>query len=546
MKGKPSCLNQHQVVKWSLVFGSFKQPNFNYILKINGVDQSIDTQSVQSNDFGHHLAVTFDQEKNLWSISRSHLESELVYFSSANNRLVISNDVVHMRLLADVHQLNEKWLLNFFSFTDSYTYESPFKGISILPALGKMVVSCNGYEIKRHFLSENDINTEGAQEWSVDEWVKKWQSCNQQAIASSSRQSDSIAIMLSSGLDSSGIAAYLKDQLKTSSQLKRVKGFSWSFPNNAKADETIYIQALVDHLGLDHEFIDIEDAHCFADIETWPVSIEAPYFNAMRRIKQILYQAVSQQGFDVLFNGHIGDELCFVDRYVLAELWRDNKSAWVKEFFNILTQTGLNIRYNNSFRYCVKQWFNIKDRGFSAPSSFSENATALFQKYDLGKTNSIDMRPEQLGLLTANSELLAIATEHTFTNEHAIKRCQPYLNRDLIELALSCPAYFLSTHKQTKWISRQALSCLLPATLLNRSRVGQLDELFEQGLDKNVDSIKEYLFRSDRRWPEYINEGAVNEVLDQQQWSKAASVIVPCLGFERWLDEWRSIDMPVL
>ena len=535
------------------MFESFNQATFSFILTINGVEKPVKTNSVQAEFFGHHLAVTFAQDSNSWFISRSHLESELVYFFAENNRLILSNDITQMRSLADAHQINKKWLLYFFSFTDNYTDESPFQGISILPALSQMSVNHNGYEITRQSLLTNQSIRKKAGNWSTKEWIKQWQLCKKKAVENSSQQSQSIAIMLSSGLDSGSIAAYLNDQLKANDQPQRIKGFSWRFPNNATADESKHIQELVEHLGIDHEFIDIEDADCFSDITTWPTSLETPHFNAMRRIKQTLYQTVKEQGFDVLLNGHIGDELCFVDRYVLAELWRDNKPAWLKEFFNTLMQTGWSIRDDSSFRYCVKQWLNKPERDFSAPPSFSENAATLFQRYGigkrldkaLGKASAVGLRAEQVGLLTANSELAAIASERAFTNRHAINRYHPYLNQELIALALVCPAYLLSTHKQTKWISRQALSGLLPDRFINRSRIGQLDELFAQGLEINADAIKDYLFRSERRWPEFIQEDIVSKVLDQQDWDKAPSIIVPCLGFERWLDEWRSTGMPI-
>ena len=544
MKETSSCLNRREAVKWSLVFESFNQSVFNHSLTVDNVEQQGQVDNAQQTSFGRYIDVGFDQDKSAWVVSRSHLESELVYFFSAKNGLVISNDIVWMRSLADTHQLNKKWLLNFFSFTDDFTDESPIQGISILPALGQMNITSQGFEIKRQSL--NQSNRKNTQAWTKEQWVEQWRSCSQQSIVASCQQHDDIAIMLSSGLDSGGIAAYLIDHEKTNSRPKKIKGFSWRFPNHSKADESEHIQALANHLGLQHEFIDIDAAECFADIANWPVSLDAPYFNAMRRIKSKLYSTVAEQNFTVLLNGHIGDELCFVDRYVLAELWRDNKVAWWEELATVLRQKGLNIRSDSSFRYWLKQRLNKAEKAFSAPSFLTDNAQVLYEKNALELNVPANNRSEQFGLLTANSELAAIATEQVFTKPYAIDRYHPYLNQELISLALTCPAYLLSTHEQTKWISRQALSGLLPKTFLNRSRIGQLDELFEQGLEENMEAIRDYLWRSERRWPEFIREDAVQEVLDQRRWDKAASIVVPCLGFERWLDEWQKLDLPVI
>lgn len=542
MVEKSSHSIRSKVATWSLVFDSLNQDAFNSVLTFNGAEQLNQNFDIQSENFGRDIAVAFDQPTNTWSITRLHLESDLIYFCATDDCLVISNDLVQMRSLTNAHELNKRWMLNFFSFTDDFSDESPIKGILILPALGQISIASHGHEIKRQSISAR----QGTQGWSTEKWVKEWRTNNRKAVSESCKDSESVAIMLSSGLDSGGIAAYLVDQRKKDGVPQNIKGFSWRFPGHSEADESQYIQSLVEYLGLDHEFIDIEDAECFTDISAWPVSLDAPYFNAMRRIKKKLYEEVASKGFNILLNGHIGDELCFVDRYVLNELWRDNKLAWLKEFSCICMQKGLNIRHDSSFRYWLKQRLNKSDKTLPPPLSLTDTAKNNYQKNGLGNNTFSNKRAEQIGLLTANSELSAIATERTFTDEYAIDRCHPYLNQQLISLALTCPAYLLSTHQQTKWISRQALSGLLPQKLINRPRVGQLDELFEQGLEKNREEVKEYLFRSERRWPEFIKEDVVLDILEQKQWDQAASILVPCLGFERWMDEWKALGMPIV
>lgn len=209
-------------------------------------------------------------------------------------------------------------------------------------------------------------------------------------------------------------------------------------------------------------------------------------------------------------------------------------------------QKGFSIRNDSGFRYWLKQRLKVSNKPLEAPLSFTEAAKVSYHNNSIGEITSDLHRSEQRGLLTANSELSAIATEKSFTGEYKFNRSHPYLNSELISLALSCPAYLLSTYEQTKWISRQALAGLLPATVLRSPRIGQLDILFEQGLEKNSDEIRQYLWRPERRWHEYIREECVLDVLENKRWEQAASIIVPCLGFERWLDEWRALDLPVL
>lgn len=526
---------------WSLIVENVNQDKFNHSLYLNGLEQVTASFAEQNHNFGRHVAVTFDQETQVWSVSRQQLESDLVYFFESKNGLVISNNLVRIRELSGLHELDKTWMLSFFSFTNDFSHASPIQGISILPPCSQLTVSNQGYHIDRQTVSAR----QDTQQWSTARWIEEWQACNSNAILDSVGNHESIAIMLSSGIDSGGIAAYLKQQYKHKSKSPTIKGFSWRFPKHKQADESSYIQSLVKHLNLEHEFIDIEDAQCFSDVSNWPVAIDAPYFNAMRHMKEKLYQTVDKQKIEVLLNGHIGDDLCFVDRYIIAELWKDNKRAWVKELANLLVKQGFSIRKDSSFRYWLKQMLGINDKKRLPPSIFSSVAKIAYQNSFLGEVLSTN-RAEQFGMLTAPSELNAIATERAFTQAYGIERRHPYLHPELVSLALACPAYLLSTHQQTKWISRQALSPLLPQSLLNRQRVGQLDELFEQGLEQNVGEIKEYLFRSERRWPEFIREEVVVEILDKRLWNQVPLSVVSCLGFERWLDEWRAVGLPVL
>ena len=550
-----------------------------------------------------------------WQFTRNTLASELIYFAECEGDLFVANDLVTLRRLSGSQQANAQWLLNFFTFTDDFSDSTPFLGIEAIPALACLIVDAQGHRIQRNALSSASAAPQNSSQdkamWSAKQWITEWRKRTQAAVQQSvmdlnvdrgvgsnvsldtedhTNSNDQtpviqVGIMLSSGIDSAGIAAHLAALDKPIV----IKAFSWRFPNHSEADESVAVQELVNHLQLnakiDLHFIDITHSDCFANIDTWPVNLHVPHLNAMRRLKHRLYELAAEQGCTVLLNGHMGDELCFVDRYILVELWRDNKRACLVQIIKLLKSSFGSIRQNSALRLLGKhfvqklnaalKWSNKRRQSPASkhtqkrpktpperpPERLSLAAQRLFlqqaaagslpqaentvvQQLELGLNQSL--RSEQFALLLANSELNAMASEVAFTKLYNIERRHPYLNPELIDLSLRVPAYWLSTFSQTKWIARQALIGMLPEKLLSRSRVGQLDALFNDGLTENCAEIRQYLFRDERQWPQFIDEKVVRDVLDQQDWERAPAILVPCLGLERWLDEWRAVGLPVI
>lgn len=574
---------------------------------------SVPISAPQSSEAQHN---TNTVQSAVWRFTRDTLASELIYFAEYEDGLLVANDLVTLRRLSGSQQANVQWLLNFFTFSDDFSDDTPFLGIEAIPSLACLIVDAQGHRLQRNTLpsamattqnSVHDMTTWDREQW-VAEWRKRTHAAVQQSVVdisgdanvetSAETSIDKVAIMLSSGIDSAGIAAHLAALEKPLT----IKAFSWRFPNHSQADESAAVQALVKHLQLSAEvdlhFVDIKQSDCFADIETWPVNLHVPHFNAMRRLKHRLYESAAEQGCTVLLNGHMGDELCFVDRYILVELWRDNKMACIAQIMQLLKSSFLSvnsmslIRQNSALRLLCKTGYqNIEQRwqrfmlkckavlintpekrrhklasgSRSQPSQsppqrlsaaarklfvqqvssgfFQRNEQNVLQQFELGLEQSL--RSEQFALLLANSELNAMAAETAFTQSYHLERRHPYLNPELVDLALRTPAYWLSTLPQPKWIARQALAGLLPEKFLSRSRTGQLDALFNDGLAQNCAAIRQYLFREERQWPQFIDEKMVADVLDQQRWEHAPAVIVPCLGLERWLDEWRAVGLPV-
>lgn len=487
---------------------------------------------LQAGDASRVVGVNYCERKK-FTYTREGLSSKPLFYAEAGDKVWISHNIGSLRRQAHLNKLNHQWLVRYFSFQESFTTDTPFLGIHSLPSNSTLEIGAKGVKIQR----ANKRKCLETLNWTATDWVIQWQEALEKAVSSACIGQGDVALMLSSGIDSAGIAAHLSKQ--NISQ----RAFSWRFPNHPEADESIYILELTKFLGIDVEFIDIENAECFDNLETWPVAPEAPYLNAMRRIKEKLYERVSDSECQVLLNGHIGDELAYVDRYYYSELWNDRPIDCIKELVKHIGGHGLSAKNHIAIRYWLKKRLRINDEIMPPSNNLSAYSRDLLMKGE--QAESTMYRGEQYSMLQANSELDAIVSESFFTDKFGIERRHPYLNTELINLALACPAYLLSKPEQTKYLARQALKEMLPKALIQRQRVGQLDVLFEEGLNRNQAHIREYLFRSQRTWSYFVKESAVSYVLDNQLWDKAASILVPCIGLERWLDYWQQLNLPV-
>jgi len=180
-------------------------------------------------------------------------------------------------------------------------------------------------------------------------------------------------------------------------------------------------------------------------------------------------------------------------------------------FKQLLSQP--NVSQDPAVRYVFKRLLKRSDKPmlYSHLSNACQQNLLLMSK-GLRLSAETNFRKEQRAALISDSEIDALASESFYTGVYNIERRHPYLDEKLISLALACPAYLLSTPQHTKYLARKALKGMLPDNLIWSQRIGQLDSLFERGLTER---------------------------------QRAANVLVPCVGLERWLNVWREKEMPL-
>ncbi len=91
-------------------------------------------------------------------------------------------------------------------------------------------------------------------------------------------------------------------------------------------------------------------------------------------------------------------------------------------------------------------------------------------------------RDEQYGILTDKGGVAEQEWIDKLAAAFSIEQRQPYLDRRLVSFMLALPTQQKVRHGQLRFVARQALAEYLPATVLNRTGKGRMNDNFVRSL----------------------------------------------------------------
>ena len=115
----------------------------------------------------------------------------------------------------------------------------------------------------------------------------------------------------------------------------------------------------------------------------------------------------------------------------------------------------------------------------------------------------------------------------------------PFLDGDVMELAFSMPGHLKIRNGERKWILKQAMSDVLPASILNRRKEG-FSIPMKNWLRRELQPLMRELLSRDRLARRGLFEPAVvAELMDEHTSGKQnhAHTLFPLMVFERWAEE---------
>ena len=451
---------------------------------------------------------SIDLKSKTFTAVKDHLGQKPLYYTFENSLLLFSTDikqVVDLRISKLV--LNKKRILFFLTYLCGPKGETFFENIFRLPARKKLYVSKDGCkdEYYFHFKFRTETKTN-------DEVVKNFEEALINAITSIPFK-NKVGSKLSGGLDSSSISGFLLS--KNSKQ--KVHLFSGVYDLDLeeldKVNEYQYIKSFEKYHNCKTQYVmfdKFEDLNPFAfswdDYE--PNFIMSRYFD-----KKFLFEA-KKNNIETIFDGFDGDSIISYGTNYLLDL---GKKFELKKLFRekqLLEENGFIKKINTLkflYRYVVTpntprvlmNFINgIRGHKKMQLRNFSMFSKAVKDRYKF-KDISKEVEDYDSGYIHSQEVHKKVLEwplwEHILDSIHSdsqkldIEEVHPFLNRDVIEIALNSDPTLKLNKGTTRYLLRESARKVIPKEIYKRSNKSNLappiDKFFSI-MKKNKDYLE--------------------------------------------------------
>lgn len=450
-------------------------------------------------------------------------------FQRDGERLVVcSRGSAIVALRGQRLQPDETAIAHFFALRAPPDDVAWMQGVEELPA-GALLVIDDGRERRRRFAPP--LPTASLRFRSDDEAAEAWQATLATAVMRASADVAMPALMLSGGIDSTLLAAFLD---------RRGVAVSWSVPTLPACDESALAIATAARLQLRHVLAPTGDHLPLDDLPHWPMEDEAPLANPYRRLNQALFATARDEGAKVLLSGNFGDHVYARER--------DWPASFVHERGLLAFAAECVVQ---AFRGRVAPWQDAGLRGLLPrfrggkawqPPWLTDHARdrlcARAERH--GSALRLD---EAFGRASAQDAELA----RRFANMCGLELRFPYRDPILLTFVLALPAHYSESRRGAKWLSRRVLSGRVPEAVRQRPKLGSLTPLFQFGvLHRHRAEVESILWADTADWPRYVRREALRRAFATPDSDQSLLPIWLALSYELWCRAQRGFGPAVL
>jgi asparagine synthase (glutamine-hydrolysing) len=337
-------------------------------------------------------------------------------------------------------------------------------------------------------------------------------------------------VLLSGGLDSTSIAALLRD---VEPAQEPPQSFSAVFPGLPTVDESELVAEVTARLSLEGRRIALSGGSMLAGALAYQERWGAPTISPNLAFQSPLLTAAAQTGVEVLFDGEGGDELFGCPAYLLADLVRRGRprSAWglagrfpalgarpdpgrVRRYFG---EFGLKGAAPHAVHALARR---VRGASHYAPVWLTKESAALESSTrDPWAWKRVDAPlwwAERADELTAQRERLGAHDLLRRRNaSFGLEGAHPLLDdSDLVELVLALPPVLSFDPSLDRPLLRASMEGALPESVRLRPRKSTFDALFVQTLDTtDRPHVTRLLTAPDAEVRSYVRADVVGERL---------------------------------
>lgn len=441
------------------------------------------------------------------------------YYANVNGNLVYGSEIKSILEYPEYNrQMNEMALENYLTFQYSVLPETFFKGIFKLMPAHCFTFKDGKMDIKRYWTPEFDADENA----TMDELVNKIDDVMQESIVNHKISDVEVGSFLSSGVDSSYVAASFHGD----------KTFTVGF-DYEKYNEIDYAKALSKKIEIDNysklittdEYWDVlPKIQYHMDEPLADPSAVALYFVSQTAAKHVKV-ALSGEGADEFFGGYNIYHEPFslapmkkipkVVRKGLAGLASAIPFKFKGKNFLIRASKDVEERFiGNAFMFDMKDRKKILKHptgNYPYTSLTKPYYDQVANKDDITKMQYIDIHFWLIGDILLKADKMSMA--------HSLEVRVPFLDKEVFNVARRIPTKFKVTDKNTKVAMREAAHRYLPDMVAEKKKLGfPVPIRIWLKEDKYYTQVKESFTSAPAK--EYFNTDEIVKLLDRHKAGK--------------------------
>ncbi len=426
----------------------------------------------------------WDPKKDLLAIYRDRLGIKPIFFAETELGLAFGSEIKALLEISGIDlTIDNQAFSEYLWYGNTFEERSFFKGIkSLLP--GQSLIIEKG--IKR-FESW----------WQIEDWLEdpfsldsngvseKVQSTLDEVVERQLISDAPIGLFLSGGIDSSAIAASIKDHNKS-----EISTFTAIFDFLKGVDESKKSSSVAKHLGLNHKLIQVKGSKIQETIYDLSKAHDEPFADAANIPLFLMCKEVNSQ-IKVVLQGDGGDELFagynrykFINNLNFFSFFSNNFFEFLKIFgsYGRRAERILDALSENSFAKKMALLLTLETKKNSPFELFKEEkrksleeSSNPFLAFENAAERFKNYKPVNRMLLSD----ITIQLPHQFltkvdrsTMAAGIESRVPFLDEKLVKLSFQISSNQKLSYFKDKIVLRKSLKNRLPKKIINGSKTG--------------------------------------------------------------------------
>jgi len=481
-----------------------------------------------------------DRQQQRLFCARDRFGEKPFYYWASNRCFVFGSEIKQILEFPDVTRLaNERAVFGYLdkSLLDQGD-ETFFFGIHQLPGGHLLTIDLAHHSFVPRICRYWELTMREPRPLSVGDACEEFRARFKKAVNLRLRSDVPVGACLSGGLDSSSVVC----QARTIIPDNTFHTFSACFAEDSY-DERKYSSEIVAATGVTPHLIFPDPERFWQRFERVIWHQDEPVASTNVYAQWCVMESARQQGIPVLLDGQGGDEtLCGYQKFYYFYLWYLFRQAspriipeamlWVKN------HTRSRWTWEDATKYLpwhLTRASPVLDRvccqALQGKSSGNGGGPHLGPRASIGERQKVDLISTSLPALLHYEDRNAMA--------HSVEARLPFLDHELAEFLVNCPASYKLRYGWSKWILRHSLAGIVPdGVRLRKTKLGfdtPLAEWMRQGLRAG---LRDFLSTHDLQMTRFLVKKNVVRELDRfvscTPGSLHAALLFRVLTLELW------------